>query len=344
MSILKLNIAVFNKNSDTGILPAIFKENRQANTVIVQNQPLTSLSEQVIRMIKYDLALFQAVGFAQNTAKWADELQLFLNSKDLKQISIYDWLHGAFYIIQGEFAEIDKKTLQTLHQAGISVQILLDLPELQAENAIHFLNQAFPDYEICRYNSCSYELLLNKLLTKFNQSLKSKIVFSITGVILNFLTELRREITDAFEDIDLNLLTLIKNKESIEDKLKSSITCFERIESLGILKDKFIFYLNDFEQAFQIKIDPSIVPELRQFLDDTKKIIDSINIDVFTNDIEAKFKGDFGDNLLAVWKMLKFALNIKDGLINLFDEHFFEPLKQLTEQFRQNHQNSLLVK
>lgn len=332
----QLNIAMFKQNGEVDFDLSHFFSNQDNMLALRNAQVLPYFSQTSVSQKNYDLNLFKAVGFGNNFAKWQSSLQNFLSQQDFKTVPIEQWLHGAFYFIENDFTRSDKLTLSALHQAAVPVHIVMNMPKEQSEKIATQLGLQFPYPVSCISSNMKFEPLLNSLLVQFNRSLKGKIVMSLSEYLINFFNEARQQIKDTLEKT--NLISIIRDKVELDKEFEKSITCFDD-KNVGVCFERTKKYLEQFEKTFQIPVDKSIKSDFERFWTEGEAIINNFDPDSFLTDIEKKFKGDFGDNLLAMYKLVKFALNIKDGLFDLFDEALFVPLIKHIEKWRYDYQN-----
>lgn len=338
----QLNIAMFNKSGEMNSIFSHLFSNQENMLALRNTQILPYFSQISLPQNKYDLNLFKAVGFGKDFSKWQTSLQSFLAQQDFKTAPIEQWLHGAFYFIDTAFSREDEEALLALHKAAIPVYIILCMPKAQSETIRSVLEQKFP-YPVADFSAeMRFDLLLNRLLMLFNLSLKGKVVMGVSEFTIQTFTRGRQEIKDALERMDLNLVSLIKNRANIEEEFEKefyTIKAFDG-EDLDFLSNNISVYIKQFENTFNITVDKTISIELESFFQEGEKILEGLDLDSYFEDIEKKFKGDFGDNILAIWKMIKFSLNIKEGIFNIFDNSMFKPIIELAEKLKRDYQNN----
>lgn len=337
---LHLNLAMFNKHGEVNfsLPPMLTIGETELNRTTKQIMPY--LNHSTLSYSHYDLNLFKAEGFSENPAEWHHTLEKFLAQQHFKQASIDKWLHGVFYFIEAEFTEQDKETLSMLYQAVIPVHILLDLPEEQNHKVVSFLAQHYPYKISLPSQESGYDVLLCDVLRQFNHGLKSKIMISLSELVIQTMSQARQELKEMLARLGINLFSLMKEKTNFDDILEkefNSLTASNRVEASA---KNIMEYLDQFAHTFNIPVDHTIQQSIDLFFEQGNRIINNANPEHLLRDLEAKFKGNFGDNLLAIWKLLKFTFNVKEGIFTLLDKILFSPLIDMAEKLKITYQDN----
>ena len=316
---------------------------------------------------KYTLNIYDTVGIEPNNFnRWIEELNTFISKRnDYVNQHPSNWIHGAFYLINGTQARIESteiKTIKTLFQNISNIHAVItnadkandEQKKSLREKLMNEISHNLPITEICSVNSKTRkkksepygkEEVLKVFLTSLRNNIKPQLTLYSLHCIYRGIDEFQKELIAKIEKSDLNfwnmVATTIRDGE-IDDLLGFNIDDMEldkynsRIDAL----DDFIQH--NFPPNSSLSED-DITDNLYSLQEEIEDRIEELEEEFSKklSSIESAFdeEGSFMDKLIAIGTVAKILWDVKAFFINTTNE-IFDSIKEIII----NHQTTYITR